>query len=304
MTRITVFTPTYNRAYIIEKLYKSLQNQTYRNFEWLVIDDGSTDNTNELINKFIKESNSFGITYIKKINGGQHSALNTGIPLAKGELFMIVDSDDYLDNFALECIDKWEKTISNKKDLFAGISGLRRYGNGINIGGVFSEDYIDSSNLDRNKFNLFGDKAEAYYTKVLREFSPLPEYENENDVEKAVLWNRIAAAGYQVRWFNKAIYIGEYLNDGMTKNIENNYIRNYQGYTLYVKEFITYNIPLKDKMRMIRYYANISKLKNISYSQMAINLQINQLYLISSDLLGEIKQFYNKLFLKKYYKKR
>ena len=100
---ITVFTPTYNRAYIIENLYKSLQRQTFKDFEWLVIDDGSTDNTEELFASWTNEI-SFPVRYIKQQNGGKHRAINRGVKEANGELFFIVDCDDYLREDAVETI--------------------------------------------------------------------------------------------------------------------------------------------------------------------------------------------------------
>ena len=89
---ITVFTPTYNRGYIISNLYDSLKRQTVKTFEWIVIDDGSTDHTEKLFQNFLKEKNDFSITYKKVPNGGKHRAINKGVSLAKGDLFFIVDS--------------------------------------------------------------------------------------------------------------------------------------------------------------------------------------------------------------------
>ena len=232
--RITVFTPTYNRGYCIENLYQSLVRQTYKDFEWLVIDDGSTDNTEEIFQKLMQE-NKIKITYIKQKNGGQHRALNKAIKKATSEILMIVDSDDDLTPDALYWIDYYERTIKDKTQ-YAGVSGLRQYRDGRIIGTFYSKknvEYIDATNLERFKYNiLLRDKAEAYYTDVLKKYYPIPEFVEENDVEKGVLWNRIAAAGLKIRWFNRGIYNCEYLSDGMTKNIEKNYIKNYNGYTL------------------------------------------------------------------------
>ena len=101
--KITIFTPTYNRDYIIINLYKSLLIQTLKDFEWLIIDDGSTDNTELLVSSFIKD-NKINIRYIKQQNGGKHRAINKALEEAKGELFFIVDSDDQLVDNAIERI--------------------------------------------------------------------------------------------------------------------------------------------------------------------------------------------------------
>ena len=93
---VTIFTSTFNRCHLLGRLYKSLQNQTCKDFEWIVIDDGSTDKTESFVKSLLTESNPFQITYIKKENGGKHRAINDGVKIAKGRLFFIVDSDDYL----------------------------------------------------------------------------------------------------------------------------------------------------------------------------------------------------------------
>ena len=90
MQLITVFTPTYNRAYIIEKLYKSLQQQTKKNFEWIIVDDNSSDNTENLIDTFIRDDNDFSIKYIKQKHGGKHRAINKALKVAEGKYFFIV----------------------------------------------------------------------------------------------------------------------------------------------------------------------------------------------------------------------
>lgn len=121
--KITVFTPTYNRGYIIEKLYRSLQRQTFQDFEWVVMDDGSTDNTEEIFESWMQEDNRFPIRYYKQENGGKCRAINRGLDLAKGELFFIMDSDDYLTDNALERIVYWESTIAGQQN-YAGVVGL------------------------------------------------------------------------------------------------------------------------------------------------------------------------------------
>ena len=130
---ITVFTPTYNRGYIIKQLYDSLILQSYKDFEWLVIDDGSTDDTEELFKSFIAEQ-KLNIHYLKIENGGKHRAINKGVILAQGKYFFIVDSDDYLHNNALERIYFYTKQIEDDKT-FAGVCGLKIYPNGRKVGG-------------------------------------------------------------------------------------------------------------------------------------------------------------------------
>ena len=126
---ITILTPTYNRRYILGNLYNSLKRQTCYNFEWVIIDDGSEDDTESMVREWIASSNNFPIRYYYKENGGQHTALNKGIQIAEGFMIMIVDSDDYLADDAVGRILYWEETIK-KLDGFAGVSGLRAHFDG------------------------------------------------------------------------------------------------------------------------------------------------------------------------------
>lgn len=129
---ITVFTPTYNRVYHLNRLYESLCQQTDKNFEWLVVDDGSTDYTEELIDTFRKEG-IIEVRYIKQTNGGKHRAVNRGAREAQGSLFFIVDSDDYLCKDAIYYITNEYKEIEHDKD-YCGVCGLRVDNKGEKVG--------------------------------------------------------------------------------------------------------------------------------------------------------------------------
>lgn len=230
---ITVFTPTYNRAYIIDILYRSLLAQTNTEFEWIIVDDGSTDNTEEYFQQIKQNKNPFPIIYIKQSNGGKHRAINRGVHLAHGELFFIVDSDDYLTPNAIEKLYRWRDSLDYKLP-WAGISGARGYGENQYIGSVCDQkDYVDAKNTERDKYGLVGDKAEAYFTEVLKKY-PFPEIEGENFITEEVVWNAIAKDGYYLRWFKDIIYICNYLEDGLTKN-NTKYVRNPKGVLLWAR---------------------------------------------------------------------
>lgn len=272
---ITVFTPTFNRSYIIKNVYDSLLRQSYKDFEWLVIDDGSTDNTEDLIGNFILEG-KLDITYIKKNNGGKHTALNMAVEKAKGRILMSVDSDDYLIDQALERIMYWERTIADKDD-YAGVSGLRIFPSGKVIGTEWSHntEYIDATNLERKKYKLMGDKAEAYYTDVLKKFYPIPVFEGENFVSEGVLWNRVANGGYKIRWFNEGIYITEYLDDGLTKNAQIKIMDNFKGYICWRKELIDMQNTYFGVIREASEVTKMARLKGFHVSQISKLLNRN-----------------------------
>ena len=268
---ITVFTPSYNRAYILENAYRSLTRQTMPDFEWLIIDDGSTDNTEELVRKFIDEQ-KIRIRYYKKSNGGKHTAVNMGVEKAEGKLFLILDSDDYLKDTALERVLFWENTIKNENQ-FGGVSGLKVFENGVPIGQKWlpETDYVDALAFekDRKKYGLLGDKAEAYYTDVLRKFCPLPVYEGERDVEIGVLWNRVANAGYKVRWFREGIYVCEYLEDGLSANSVQLHLKNFKGFTCWKKELIDMQTNYINVVRETSSFVGLASLKGLNVAEMA-----------------------------------
>lgn len=243
---ITVFTPTYNRAYIIEELYNSLLSQNYKDFEWLIVDDGSTDQTEELISNFITEG-FITIRYFKQENGGKHRAINKGVALARGELFFIVDSDDYLYNNAL---DRVFYHYSNVKDnpIFAGVSGMRYTPDGEKIGSSTNFDIIDCPGIHFGAvFGINGDNAEVYKTEILKKF-PFPEIEDEKFCPEGLIWNRLSNK-YKMRFFNEGIYICEYLADGLSASSVRRRIESYQYSMLYYSESYFSKITFKNVIK-------------------------------------------------------
>lgn len=239
MKTITVFTPTYNRASLLGKTYESLKSQTCKDFEWLIIDDGSIDNTRSLIDSFIKE-NKIDIRYIYQENGGKQRAINKGSELAKGELFFIVDSDDFIVPDAIERIQQeWESV--QKKNEYAGLCFRKvRIGSLQLLGSPFPYPVFDSNSLDlAYHYHIYADKAEVFRTEVLRTF-PFPEFEGENFVPEALIWYRISASGLKLRCVDIGIYCCEYLEDGLTKNFSSNLKRNNRGFCLFYKELLYY----------------------------------------------------------------
>ncbi|MCD2502359.1 glycosyltransferase family 2 protein [Clostridium sp. NSJ-145] len=289
MCKITVFTATYNRKHLLEKLYESLKKQTNKDFEWLIIDDESSDQTDELVNLWIKKENNFSIRYMKQNHGGKHRALNKGFFEAKGEYFFIVDSDDYLTDNAIEIVCKWIETIEKSDEKLAGIAGLKAYQNGVVSGGtpkINKDGYIDTDCFSREKYNLTGEKAEVFKVEVLKQYL-FPEFEGEFFVTEDVCWNSIYGDGYKLRWFNEVIYIFEYLDDGLTKtglNEINGHVKNYNGYCYYIKQSLELFGAL-NRPRLFKTFIEVAKQKNRSFSQMAEDLKISRIQLLNQFLL-------------------
>ena len=236
---ITIFTPTYNREHYLKRLYMSLTIQTDKDFEWLIVDDGSIDATENLIQSFIENEKSFSIRYYKTVNGGKHRAINKGVQLAKGEWFFIVDSDDWLTEKAVQIIKKYCVEILDNEQ-FVGVAGLKVFENNKIVGSTFKGKCLDATSLERKRFNILGDKAEIFKTGILKKY-PFPEYKNEKFMSEAVVWNKIAYDGYKIRWFNEDIYFCEYQEEGLTNNLRNNYRNSPNGYLHYVEQEIRFN---------------------------------------------------------------
>ena len=213
--KITVFTPTYNRVDLLGVLYVSLKNQSYKNFEWVIVDDGSTDTTEAFVKK-IKEENNLDIIYKKQENQGKHIAINKGVSIANGECFFIVDSDDRLPKRSLEIISKKFNKIRHNKAV-AGVVGLRCYFDGNVIGTKMPEDELLCTALEyRYTYNIVGDRAEAIKTSVLKEY-PFPKFGEEKFLSESIVWNKISLK-YNLLFFSENVYECEYLESGLTSN--------------------------------------------------------------------------------------
>lgn len=246
--KITVFTPTYNRAYIIEDLYQSLQRQNFTDFEWLVVDDGSSDNTEELFESLARENNPFPIRYYKQENGGKCRAINRGLELARGELFFTVDSDDYLTDDALEKVVQWEAELPKDQN-FCGFVGNRGTTPEETPNRLFPGGYLDGTALDRYD-QVDGERAFVFYTDIHRQY-PYPEFPGEKFLTEAVTWDKMAYEGYKMRFYNDIIWIWEYKPDGLTKAGYKVFLDNPRGTALFFRQKAEYlNYDLRTKLGM------------------------------------------------------
>lgn len=202
----TVFTPTYNRAHTLHRVYESLRSQTFTDFEWLIVDDGSTDDTPQRVAAWREEA-AFPIRYIRQENQGKHVAFNRGVREARGELFLTLDSDDACVPQALERFKHhWDGIAPEQKHRFSAVTSLCRDQDGNLVGKRFPKDVTDSDSLEiRYRYKVTGEKWGFHRTEVLRRF-PFPEGVRRHYVPEGIVWSRIARA-YRTRFVNEALRI-------------------------------------------------------------------------------------------------
>ncbi|WP_289129045.1 glycosyltransferase family A protein [uncultured Clostridium sp.] len=252
---LTVFTPAYNRAYTLYKCYESLTRQKNKDFKWMIIDDGSTDNTSDLVAKW-KEESDFEIIYIYKQNGGMHTAHNTAYENIDTELNVCIDSDDYLTDDAVEIIvTEWEKIRSKK---LAGLGALNIFKSGEIIGSKFPENIKLSKYFDiYNKYGVVGDKKFVYRTELIKNF-PYPEYEGEKYVGLDYKYKKLDEE-YELALINKVVCVVEYMEDGSSKNMLRQYRNNPRGWCFFrVENLKIPNTSLKFKFKESIHYVSSS----------------------------------------------
>lgn len=210
---LSIITPAYNRAELLAKCYRSLIEQTCYDFEWIIVDDGSNDNTKKVVQRFIGTNNKFPISYVWKENGGKHTALNASHPYIHGEYVLILDSDDKLTPDAVETVlEEWN---IYKKNTEIGILTFYRQ----NVAGevfAYSNSEREIVDIVRHKRVCIhsSDCCEVLRTELFKKY-PFPVFENERFLAETALWNRVALE-YKCLYPGKSVYIGEYLEGGLT----------------------------------------------------------------------------------------
>lgn len=251
MKLITVYTPTYNRAFCIHQVYDSLLAQTEQNFEWLIIDDGSTDETENLVASWMNAA-TLPITYIKQVNKGMLGAHNTAHAVLKTELAVCIDSDDFLPNDGIERISSVWKKFRNDESI-GGIVGLDSYKDGKVIGDAFpiNEAQIKYAAVTKIK----GDKKYVFRSKVLKEFGPYPVVEGEKFPAQGYLYRKIDSK-YNLIAINDILCIVEYLPDGNSFNKISSYLKNPQGFMIHRILMMETSEGIKDKFRNAIHYVS------------------------------------------------
>ena len=254
MKTITVFTPTYNRAFCLHLLYESLLRQTNSDFHWLIIDDGSADNTRELVAQWEKEQ-KISMQYVYQVNKGMVEAHNTAHYLMDTELCVCIDSDDYMPDDAIEKILSLWKQHGYPES--AGMIGLDAFENGKIVGTMlpdvleckFSELYV--------KHKISGDKKFVHNRSVFNQYLPYPHFENEKFPDTSYLYLFIEQK-HKLLVFNEVFCIVEYQPDGLSMNLFNQYLKNPKSFAFYRIAKMQYALNYKDRFRNAIHYVSSS----------------------------------------------
>lgn len=234
---MTIFTPTYNRAHTIGRMYESLKTQNCKEFIWLIIDDGSTDNTSKLVEQWKNESCGFEIRYIYKENGGMHTAHNIAYENIDTELNMCIDSDDCVAEGAVKKIlDKWEKI---KNEDYAGIIGLDSDMQGEIIGKDFPKDLVDTTLNAYYANGGSGDKKLVYRTDIINKYPPYPVFEGERYVALGYKY-RLIDQEYKLSILNEVLVNVDYQQNGSSATMWKQYVKNPKGFAFWRKVSMQY----------------------------------------------------------------
>ena len=251
---LSIFTPTYNRGGILSRVYQSLKNQTSKDFEWIIIDDGSTDNTSLLVKPWLNEK-EFLVRYYYKENGGLHTTYNLAIEKMNNSVLAVcIDSDDYMPNNAVELIKKcWNK---NGNQNYGGIIGLDFDTSHNLIGGLFPSSEIDAIDLSLGKTDVIpGDKKYVCRTDLYKRTGPQPVFEGEKYFNPSWRNREVARLCRKFLTLNKEICTVDYQTGGLSKNKFKQYKNSPNGYMCIRKQTLSFDgIPLKNKIKTVIHY--------------------------------------------------
>lgn len=286
----TVFTPTYNRAHLLPRAYQSLREQTFRDFEWLIVDDGSTDGTEALVKQWQQEAD-FPIRYYWQENKGLNAAINRGVELADGRFFVKLDSDDWLAPHALErMLYHWETILPAIRDTFVGVAGLCASPDGTITGTPFPKDIIDANAITiRTIYGVEGDKLAANRVEVLREYFPYPENLGKY-ISEALMWNRIAQK-YNTRFVNEIFAYVNYQVDGMSATQSAQWLRRrgelapaIRLYNREIGELPARWVPFKKRLRAYAEFVRFSFFAKVGLASQFREAQRKGLFLLAAPM--------------------
>jgi len=259
-TTFTVFIPTYNRAHTLERALDSIGAQSFTDFEIVIVDDGSTDGTGELVERW-KNRSGLPVTYVWQPNQGKHAAHNLGAELARGSFFVTLDSDDMLAPRALEIFKShWDRIPEPDRSGYAGIEGLCAHlEDGRIDGDRFPEDIFDSNFLEIRKiYGIRGDKKNAIRTELVKA-NPYPRFEGEKHFRPGLLWERLAH-DYTFRYVNEVVQIIEIQPDGISSDRLTLRTSNPRSFHYYFLESVNFHYQYdspkylyRNHVRLVRY---------------------------------------------------
>lgn len=250
---LTVFTTTYNRAYTLPKGYEALKRQTSKDFKWVIVDDGSTDNTKELVQGWIEEG-VVPIEYYYKENGGMHTGHTEAYKHIDTEINVCIDSDDWMaDNGVELIIDRWRKYGSER---YAGMIGLDVYADGSVVGTSFPEGLHECKTYDlKRKYGVVCDKKYVYRTDIVKQYMPYPTFEGEKFTPLNYVYQQIDLK-YDMLCSNDVYCVVEYMNDGSTLNIFKQYRRNPRGFAHERNVLMSIFPDIRDRFRYAIHYVS------------------------------------------------
>lgn len=279
MSELTILTPCYNRLTRVKKLLKSLENQTSFDFQWLVIDDGSTDGTKQWFEQLNTSFYSFEVDYYYKENGGKHTALNYSHQFIKGKYIVIVDSDDILIDRAVEMIlTYWEKYADNKK--ISGITFQRGYLT------TYQKFDTNITNTEKSTFaemtnkGMSGDHCETFRSDLFKS-KKFPVFKNENFVAEGAMWYLITK-NYYVIYVDEIIYLAEYLDGGLTRSGRKLRITNPKGSQWHAEVFLDSEFNFKIRLKNALLFDTYSHFTNVKWSKAVVNTFSSRLMLAAT----------------------
>ncbi len=251
---VTIFTPTYNRAHILHRCYKSLCGQTSYNFKWLIVDDGSTDGTEELVKRWIAQEKRFAIEYHYKENGGLHTAYNMAMEYVDTEVFTCMESDDMFTSDAVSIIEhRWPKVRNNN---CVGFIALCKDMNNEIIGSRFPQNMKTTLYREHRRIAP-GDKQYVYKTEALKKVFPMPVFQGEKYFDPKYRFFSLDRIG-PLAVTNEVFDISDYQQDGLTHTMMRQYYNSPNSFAEYRKLYMT--LPERSKkyilMQNIHYVAS------------------------------------------------
>ena len=257
MIRLTVFTPAYNRAHTLPRTYESLCSQNCKDFCWLIIDDGSIDNTAQLVKGWMEKDNGFKIQYIYKENGGMHTAHNMAYENITTELNVCVDSDDCMaEDGVAKILKKWDEV---KDRGYAGIIGLDADMNGKIIGKSFPKSMKETTLMGYYAMGGAGDKKLVYRTDIIKKYPPYPVFEGEKYVALAYKY-RLIDQDYKLAVLPQVLCNVEYQEDGSSGTMWKQYLKNPKGFAFWRKICRRYPESKKRKIVDCIHYCSSSQI--------------------------------------------